>query len=419
MSLGNFFKDALPKVSGSIQQEISGAIGGAVKSELKNFSFSDVKTVLKEGYDKVKETFSTNPFSKLVGAAPSFDKLGAEALKGAIPSTSDFSLVASGEKVRLGAAAQLAANPTSATQIKEATGGTEQFSNTYHMVKLTSTYELDEVKEVSFEVMPEVTEVRSVEYEALAPPQLPGEFQKYKGTKSVQWTITGMFTARTREEAERNFRYMNALRGWTMPFFGEKQLNTTGGRLGAPPPVLLFSGWRGLVGQVPTVITNLSWSWPRDVDWLPTGILDEINQQEVPFPSVMNVTINLVESYSAEAFNNFDLIEFKSGRMIGAFSNSPRTVLAAPSVAEPTGGLQGIQNGVPIPGGSGGINSITSAISTAEAATNSLNVSSFSLSSALDVSKFKEQLGQAKAQATNSIYSLIGNSSNSTGGTNG
>jgi hypothetical protein len=193
--------------------------------------------------------------------------------------------------------------------------------------------------------MPEVSEVRTVEYEALTAPQMPGEFQKYKGTKSTQWNITATLACRTREEAARNYIYVNTLRGWSESYFGDKQriqFSDGGGRgkLGAPPPVLQFAGWRSLVGTVPVVLTSLNWSWPHDCDWIPSGILDPATQQEIPFPTVMQVQISLVESYSPQQMNNFDLVAFRNGRMVNAWSSTSATTLAPLNLAEPVGGNQ-------------------------------------------------------------------------------
>lgn len=231
--------------------------------------------------------------------------------------------------------------------IRQELGEPAAAENTYHKVTLAAADDgLSFGESIEFDIMPEVTEVRAVEYEALAPPQLPGEFQKYRGTKSVQWTISGVFTCRTREEAQKNIEYINRIRTWTMPYFGDKQRGY--GKLGAPPPLLKFSGWRGLVGEVPVVITSSNWNWPRDCDWIPTLQRDEKNGEWVPFPTVMNVTINIVESFSALQFNNFDLFEFHEGRMIAAYGTE-FVQTQQPSVAEPTGGNQGITNSTPQP----------------------------------------------------------------------
>jgi hypothetical protein len=201
---------------------------------------------------------------------------------------------------------------------------------------------------VEFDIMPEVTENRTVEYEAMSPPQAPGEFQKYKGTKSTTWQIVATFTCRTRDEAKRNYIFLNTLRGWSQSYFGDNQLIQFQNKLGAPPPVLTFSGWRGLVGAVPVVLTSTSWNWPKDCDWLPTGIIETgPGGFEIPFPAVMSITISLTESFSAQQFNAFDLVAFRNGDMVGAFGGTVTTADTVPSgeLAGPGSGLAPGNNG--------------------------------------------------------------------------
>lgn len=333
------------------------------KTYTENVFDSNEGFAVSESYKKVATEIGGNSsIKKITQAGPTLASLGSTETLNPGSVAAPFNVVAQGEalKNKLGAST----SGISASGIKTAVGDVAKPQNTFHKVKLVSKYKdslaskiVDEygeqfifggAVEVVFDIMPEVSEQRSVEYEALAPPQLPGEFQKYKGTKSTQWTITGTFAASTREQAAKNYLYMNTLRGWTMPFFGDKQIARSEGKLGAPPPVLDFSGWRGLVGTVPVVITSLSWNWPKEVDWLPTGILDEVNGEEIPFPAVMQVTINVTESFSAEQFNAFDIVEFRNGRMISAFGGTiPR--VPQTSVAEPKGGNQGITNGTAQP----------------------------------------------------------------------
>lgn len=175
---------------------------------------------------------------------------------------------------------------------------------------------------VAFDVMPQVTESRTVQYEPVAPPQFPGAFQKYKGTDSVQWTINATLISRTTEEATRNLDLLNTLRGWTMPYFGSNTGNRYKQQLGAPPPVLEFSGFRsGMIGPVPVVITSLNWDFPREVDYLPTTRNDG-RGNVTPFPSVMQVSILVVESFSTQQFNRFSLQDYRRGSFDLAFSSN-------------------------------------------------------------------------------------------------
>lgn len=195
-----------------------------------------------------------------------------------------------------------------------------------HLVTLTSNDTpfdaSSERTQVVFNVMPQLVEAHQVEYEAVAPSQFPGAFQKYKGTASVVWTLNATFIARTSDEAELNKQYLDTLRGWTEGYFGGYTGRDYPGYLGAPPPVLDLFGFRGLIGTVPVVITSLNWDWPKDVDWLPTLTKSEYDDNYVPFPAVLNVAINMVESYSINQFNSFSLADYRAGNMSEAFADT-------------------------------------------------------------------------------------------------
>lgn len=321
---------SLPKLSGSAN----------VSDQLVSYAVAPTSTLINESFSAVTSRFGgVGSFNSLNVGAPSFAQLGASFSLGAIGQASSY----------FGAASSLttgvSTSSATASQINEATGGQAVAGNTDHMVKLVSMINREEV--VAFEVMPEVTESRQAEYEPLAASQMPGEFQKYKGTKSTSWQINATLTCRTKNEAFFNLKSLGLLRSWVMPFFGENQ---RGLRLGAPPPVLEFSGWRGLVGAVPVVITQVNWTWPKDCDWIPTGDTDD-NGREIPFPTVMNLQISVVESFSAEQFNNFDLEMFRAGRMIDAYGEQVTSSQSAIDEPEVLGGNQMVIGGIPMPNG--------------------------------------------------------------------
>lgn len=365
----------------SLTSATNSAVGSAVakvESKLTSYSLADPAKLLNEGFGKITSTYgSLGPFSKMAAGAPSFETISAElslsAGESLIRKGTDFSLLAGGAKALLGGAGSSVAT---ASQIKEETKSEDSAEDgTSHKVKLVASaadgestaiqnsvnFPTEPLMErlVEFDAMPEVQEIHSVEYEPISAPQMPQEFQKYKGTKSIQWQINGTFTCRTREEAFRNFVYLNNLRGWTKPYFGDKQRIQFGdggsrGKLGAPPPVLGFSGWRGLVGTVPVVIVSLNWNWPKDCDWLPTGVTDP-EGKEIPFPTVMTVNIGMVESYAPNQVNGFDLVAFRRGEMVNAFlseGEQPQVRGRVASSAEPVGGNggnQSITNGTAAP----------------------------------------------------------------------
>ena len=179
----------------------------------------------------------------------------------------------------------------------------------------------DRTSFVAFEVLPEIQETHQSEYEPIAPTQFPGAFQKYKGSSSTQWTLNATLISRNSAEATKNYRALMRLRGWMQPYFGQKTGVAYRQKLGAPPPVLTLTGLRDLIGPVPVVITSLTWTWPRDVDYIATTIPSETDGNFIPFPAILNLPITLVESYSIDQFNNFSLEDYRAGNMKAAFNS--------------------------------------------------------------------------------------------------
>lgn len=219
---------------------------------------------------------------------------------------------------------------------------------------------------VIFEVTPEISISRTAEYTQLNPIHLPGTIFVYKNTNSRSFTVNAKFVSRTPEEAETNLRYRQLLQSWQMPFFGvgsryyggdtnqrnseyaadnEQRAaqqgvdaanmasqNTGGSRqkdpfLGAPPEILYFYAYadasnpsednRQFAGsgvniqRVPVVLTDMSFSLPVDVDYIPT-IRDKI-----PFPIVYTASLTLMETHSPREFERFSLDDYRRGRLTG------------------------------------------------------------------------------------------------------
>lgn len=293
---------------------------GTVSDANVNYSLVPNETRVNETFTAVQSKFGgVGDFKSLNVGAPTFSKLGADYSLGNVKPSSPYLGMAS--SVSTG----VTATSATASQIRDQAGDGSRKADDSHKVQLLSL--VDDLL-VTFDIMPEVTESRNAEYESLQAAQMPGEFQKFKGTKATSWQVNASFTCRTRDEAEMNLAYINTLRAWTMPYFGDNQ----GRMAGAPPPVLQLYGYRGLVGRVPVVMTSLNWTWPKDCDWIPTWTTGD-DGGTTPFPTVMNVQFTLVESFSANQFNRFDLESFKAGDMVGAYGT--QVVTQSETVAEP------------------------------------------------------------------------------------
>ena len=274
-------------------------------------------------------------FSKLGANLPSFDKissgvmLAASGVVGSKITSVLGSQVGSLVQGKLGSllgstpllgslmgSSTSAVSSVSASQVKQAAG--VQTVTSAHRVSLR---EIGTKNYVYFEVMPEIVEAHTAEYESVAPAQFPGAFQKYKGNSSTAWTLNITFISRTTAEATQNYDNLLRLRGWMKPFYGDRTGISYPKKLGAPPPVLMLEGLRDLVGPVPVVITSMNWNWPKDVDYIATDVVSETDGNYIPFPVVLQLPIQLSESYSIDQFNQFSLTDYRTGRLGPAFNN--------------------------------------------------------------------------------------------------
>lgn len=172
--------------------------------------------------------------------------------------------------------------------------------------------------ELIFDVMPQIDESRQVDYDALQLVHHPGPIQKYRSTGARSWSIRGKLITRNRAEATKNLDIINMVRSWGMPFYGEgtAQNGMTSQYLGAPPPILTFSGYGPkMIGPVKCVLQNYSWDWANDVDWLPT-------YDNNPFPVLLNLNLSLIETWSPDEFSGFDIIKYRNGELPNAFDGS-------------------------------------------------------------------------------------------------
>lgn len=201
---------------------------------------------------------------------------------------------------------------------------------------------------VIFEASPVLSESRSVEYAGVTPVHLPGSIQIYKRTNSRTFSLQGKLISRNRQQATTNMKYLQLLRGWTMPYFGIRSAtdantedngnfqgtdissasvlaNVSSSMLGAPPDVLYLYAYSGTIGsrtdrteaqgkvnikKLPVVVTSLNITYPEDVDYIPVYDTGE------PFPVKMDVTIELSETHSPQGYEKFSLGMFKRGQLV-------------------------------------------------------------------------------------------------------
>lgn len=194
----------------------------------------------------------------------------------------------------------------------------------------------NQVERVVWDATPEFSESRQIMYKNIEPVHAPGAIYQYGSTSARTFTIEGKFISRSINEATRTLAYVQYLRTWAMPVFGTAGTATGENILGAPPSVLFLTAYSrstlsdaqtsktvpigngtssstpaigNNIYNVPVVITSLNIPFPSDVDYIPT-----INN--IPVPTIIQVTVSLVETHSPNAYAKFNIQQFKLGQLI-------------------------------------------------------------------------------------------------------
>ncbi len=203
---------------------------------------------------------------------------------------------------------------------------------------------------IAFDVTPEITETRNVNYKTLEPVHMPGGIHVYGNTSSRIFNVNNIrLVSRTREEASKNLYRLNVMRSWAMPYFGTKNTSL----VGAPPDVLALtayaSGRQDLansqsriassddeggnpadaraslkraratnIHNIPVVLQQISIPYPSDTDYIDTVKLKPfldgtVIEGGVPFPTIMTIDLVLLETHSPAEFAKFDLKKYRQG----------------------------------------------------------------------------------------------------------
>lgn len=229
-------------------------------------------------------------------------------------------------------------------------------------------------QEVVFDNTPSFSESGGVRYNPVQPIHMPGAVQVYQNTEPRNFSIGAHFVSRTRGEATTNAFYLQLLRSWRYPFFGQgsstreitrlssddkqrleqeqtdtqrrlnqianqqargltaqeqEQINIARARasqdangfdlLGAPPEVLyLYAYSSPETNREATPFVNIN-RIPvvltgLDIVW-PEDVDYLPTYYDQPFPVKMEVSISLAETHSPKEFEQFSLIKYKTGQL--------------------------------------------------------------------------------------------------------
>lgn len=226
-------------------------------------------------------------------------------------------------------------------------------------LKVTLTQEPLGYMSVVFDAMPTISESRGVQYDSFTPLHHPGEILKYKGTSGREWGINARLISRNVEEATWNLAMINTIRAWSMPYYGEGTARSDPTLLGAPPPILTLSAYgTSMIGPVKCVITNSSWDWPNDVDFLPA--VDQTTGENRPFPVILSVQLSLKEAWSPAEFSGFSIRDYQFGDLTRSFSAINRTVFNPQTTVSPATDPTALQRSEPVNLNQGGVNNASS-----------------------------------------------------------
>lgn len=194
-------------------------------------------------------------------------------------------------------------------------------------------------------ITPTVSEQRTVQYETQSPVHTNSNFNNYKNTGNTVFTIQGEFYANTATEALYSLACVHFIRSVSLMDFGRQAASANNPNLavvGAPPPVLILSGYgRYTYNDIPVILKSYNITYPNDVDYVQvpldssttkfnlsdtdtrqffqqlrsTGYMNPEN--EVWVPRKMSVTIQLEEQPTSDYMTKkFNLNAFKRGDLL-------------------------------------------------------------------------------------------------------
>lgn len=208
-------------------------------------------------------------------------------------------------------------NATKITQTQDYMVKLEQWNQNTNEKLTTWNPDLGLLSSIVFTVMPIVDENRSASYDSLTPTQHPGSIQVYKTTSSRTFNINGKFVSRSIDEANKTLKYLNTIRSWVMPYYGSGTAESYPNKIGLPPEILRFNAYGDKnLKDIPVVLTNYSWTYPEDVDYVQA--VDSDNKS-YPVPRIIEISLSIMECYAPNESSKFDLLAYKNGDLNKAY----------------------------------------------------------------------------------------------------
>lgn len=172
---------------------------------------------------------------------------------------------------------------------------------------------LNETDGVIFPYTPDISFETSVNYSTMDVTHANQDFYFYNHTPATKINITGTFTAQNKRDAEYMFAVYHFFRAITKMRFGSDGNGGLDERRGAPPPMLLLSGYGELMmNDLPVIVTSFNMPFPSDVDYVEV----EISGIKVWVPSVTTLSVSLVVQNTPKKLREFNWDDFANGKLL-------------------------------------------------------------------------------------------------------
>ena len=102
-----------------------------------------------------------------------------------------------------------------------------------------------------------------------------------------------------------------------MPYYGSGTAESYPNKIGLPPEILKFNAYgEKNLKDIPVVLTNYSWTYPEDVDYVQAI---DTNNISYPVPRVIEISLSIMECYAPNELSKFDLLAYKNGDLNKAY----------------------------------------------------------------------------------------------------
>lgn len=191
---------------------------------------------------------------------------------------------------------------------------------------------------IEFDATPDITETGSVSYFEAGEIRGPSSILMYMGSPSRSFTINAKLIARNAAEAIRVDKQIHILKSWRMPE------SYTGGIDAGTPSLLYLQGYGKMFKDIPCVMTDLSFDFSSEHDYVGAGTTNlqyredvstasfsddgqrieyikskanRNNDYETFVPIITPVSITLKEAHSVEGelsgLEGFDILKYRNG----------------------------------------------------------------------------------------------------------